>query len=130
MTRVTSDRAMRLIAARLGLRKGRLHLLREAELRPRGQTTSRLRASTWYEEDESDQEVMWTLHDLVREGKTTEGCKLGYTLAANSHQVGSVAYNPCSPRCDHRFRGPKPQLLSREQLVFSGLVAVRVAPSS
>jgi len=47
-----------------------------------------------------------------KEGKN-EGCKLGYALAANSYQVGSVVYNPCSPRCDHRFRGPKPQLLSR-----------------
>ena len=37
-----------------------------------------------------------------------KGCKLGYALAA---EFGSVAHNRCSPRCDHRFRGSKPQLL-------------------
>jgi len=58
-----------------------------------------------------------------------KGCTLGYALAADPYRVGSVAHNRCSPRCDHRFRGSKPQLLSREQLVFSGLVAVRVTPS-
>ncbi len=51
----------------------------------------------------------------------------GYTLATNScERVSNVAHNRRSPRCDHRFCGPKPQQHLAALSVFSGLGVRRV----
>jgi len=57
-----------------------------------------------------------------------KGCDIGYALATSSCE-GANSVETCTVTafwCDHRFRGPKPQLLLAEPSVFSGLAARRV----
>jgi len=55
----------------------------------------------------------------------SKGCDIGYALAISSCE-GANSVETCTVtalRCDHRFRGPKPQLPLAGLSVFSGLAA-------